>query len=178
MVQGSTLADIGTGGTCPRVRDGGLRRRGRGMGKWSAQGFNCQERPRLSPDVPPYQRFREGQVGIRQKMILKIFTFEAGMCMKTNKTRTKCPEQIGHSCLSFGHFRLTDTNLAEIRGEFTMKRRNIRGSRPTTKLPTTPKSAGRSWGRPLLTFVYNCLYPHRHAGIIPQHHTATMPMEA
>jgi hypothetical protein len=45
------------------------------------------------------------------------------MCMKTNKSMTKCPDKIGHLRLRFGHFRLTDTNFAEIRGEFTVKRR-------------------------------------------------------
>jgi hypothetical protein len=29
------------------------------------------------------------------------------MCMKTNKSMTKCLEKVGHFCLSFGHFRLT-----------------------------------------------------------------------
>jgi len=73
--------------------------------------------PRLSPDVPPYQRFREGSGGNTSKKKLKINTFEAGMYMKTNKTWTKCPEKVGHLRLSFGHFRLTDTNFAEIRGK-------------------------------------------------------------
>jgi hypothetical protein len=40
--------------------------------------------------------------------------------MKTNKTMTKCLEKIRHLCLKVGHFRLTDTNFAEIRGEFTV----------------------------------------------------------
>ena len=57
--------------------------------------------------------------GILQKKILKKNTFEAGICMKTNNSMTKCPEQIGHLCLRFGHFCLTDTNYAEIRCEFT-----------------------------------------------------------
>ena len=47
--------------------------------------------------------------------------------MKTNKTMTKCPEKVGHFCLSFGHFRLTDTNFAEIRSEFTVAYNNPHG---------------------------------------------------
>jgi len=95
------------------------------MGNWSAQGYICHEGPRLSPDVPPYQRLREGPAGNTGKQKNKKSTFKAGMCMKTNKTRTKCPEKIRHFCLSFGHFRLTDLNFAEIRGELSMKRRNL-----------------------------------------------------
>src|SRR5208283_4697493 len=64
--------------------------------------------------------------GILRKKILKIYTFEAGMCMKTNKIMTKCPKKVGHFCLSFGHFRLTDTNSAEFRREFTVKRGKCR----------------------------------------------------
>jgi hypothetical protein len=40
--------------------------------------------------------------------------------MKTKETLTKCPEKNWYFRLSFGHFRLTDTNLAEIRGESTV----------------------------------------------------------
>ena len=71
------------------------------------------KRLRSSPDVAPYQRLREGPAGNTAKQKYKKSTFKAGMCMKTNKTRTKCPEKIRHFCLSFGHFRLTDTNFAE-----------------------------------------------------------------
>ena len=39
--------------------------------------------------------------------------------MKTNKSQTQCPKKFGHLCISFGHFRLTGTNFAEIRGEYT-----------------------------------------------------------
>jgi hypothetical protein len=46
--------------------------------------------------------------------------------VKTNKSMTKCPGKIGHLCIRFGHFRLTDTNFAEIRGEFTVKRQQYR----------------------------------------------------
>ena len=46
------------------------------------------------------------------------------MCMKTNKIMTKCPKINGHFRLSFGHFRLTDTNSAEIRGELTVADNN------------------------------------------------------
>jgi hypothetical protein len=60
------------------------------------------------------------------KKILNKNTFEAGIYMKTNKYLTKCPEKIGHLCLRFGHFRLSETNFAEIRGEFTVKRRKYR----------------------------------------------------
>jgi hypothetical protein len=58
---------------------------------------------------------------------LKIFTFEAGMCMKTNKVMTKFPKKVGHLLLSFGHFRLTDTNFAEIWGELTLAYNNPHG---------------------------------------------------
>jgi hypothetical protein len=43
-----------------------------------------------------------------------------------NKYLTKCPAKIGHLCLRFGHFRLSETNFAEIRCEFTVKRRKYR----------------------------------------------------
>ncbi len=33
--------------------------------------------------------------------------------MKTNKRRTQCPEKIGHLCLRFGHFCLTEASFAE-----------------------------------------------------------------
>src|SRR5271165_3392065 len=75
--------------------------------------------------VPPYQCFRECPGGNTAKKDFKIYTFEAGMCMKTNKSKTKCPKRFGHLRLSFGHFRLTDTNFAEFRGEITLKRRNL-----------------------------------------------------
>ena len=65
-----------------------------------------------------------------RKKILKIYTFEAGMYMKTNKIMTKCPKKVGHFCLSFGHFRLTDTNSAEIRGEFAVAYNNPHGQTP------------------------------------------------
>lgn len=35
------------------------------------------------------------------------------MSMKTNKRRTQCPEKIGHLCLRFGHFCLTEASFAE-----------------------------------------------------------------
>ena len=54
--------------------------------------------------------------------------------MKTNKTKTICPDKIRHLCLRFGHFRLTDTNFAEIRGEFTVKRRQCRVSGRRSRL--------------------------------------------
>jgi hypothetical protein len=61
--------------------------------------------------------------GILQEKDFEKNTFEAGICLKTNKSMTICPEKIGHLCLRFGHFRLTDTNFAEIQCEFTVKRR-------------------------------------------------------
>jgi hypothetical protein len=42
----------------------------------------------FAPDVAPYQRFREGPRGKTAKKEIKINTFKAGMCMKTNKYRT------------------------------------------------------------------------------------------
>jgi hypothetical protein len=98
------------------------------MGNQSAQGIISNERPRLSPDVPPYQCFREGPAGNTAKKDVNKNAFEAGICMKTNKSMTKCLEKIGHLCLRFGHFRLTDANFAEIRREFTVKRRQYRVS--------------------------------------------------
>jgi hypothetical protein len=56
------------------------------------------------------EKVREGDL---QKKDFKINTSEAGMCMKTNKSRTKCLEKVGHLCLRFGHLRRTDTNFAE-----------------------------------------------------------------
>jgi len=52
-------------------------------------------------------RLREGPAGKTGKQKNKILTFEAGMCMKTNKPMTKCPKRFGHLRLSFGHFRLS-----------------------------------------------------------------------
>jgi len=64
--------------------------------------------------------------GTLQEIYFKRNTFEAGICMKINKSMTKCPETIGHLCIRFGHFRLTDTNFSGTRGEFTVKRRQCR----------------------------------------------------
>jgi hypothetical protein len=77
------------------------------------------------PDVAPHLCPREGPSGDPAKANLKIFTFKAGMCMKTNKTMTKCPKRNGRFRLSFGHFRQTDTNSAEFRGEFTVAYNNM-----------------------------------------------------
>jgi hypothetical protein len=49
---------------------------------------------RFPPDVPPYQRFREGQGGDPAKKDVRKKTLEAGMCMKTSKYLTNCPENI------------------------------------------------------------------------------------
>jgi hypothetical protein len=51
--------------------------------------------------------------GILQEKDFNKNTCEAGICMKTNKLMTKCPEKIGHLCIRFGHFRLTDRSFAE-----------------------------------------------------------------
>jgi hypothetical protein len=74
----------------------------------------------LAPDVASYQCLREGPAGETAKKDLRKYTFKAGMCMKTNKTTTKCPKRNGH-------FRLADTNFAEICGEFATNRRYLRG---------------------------------------------------
>jgi hypothetical protein len=58
-------------------------------------------------------RLREGPAGKTGKQKNKIITFKAGMCMKTKGTQTICPKGFGHLRLSFGHFRLSDTNLQE-----------------------------------------------------------------
>ena len=73
----------------------------------------------LAPDVPPYQDFREGPAGKPGKIEIKINTFEAGMCMKTNKSMTKCLKRNGHFRLRFGHLRLTDTIFAGYSGLVT-----------------------------------------------------------
>jgi DNA-binding NarL/FixJ family response regulator len=62
------------------------------------------------------------------KKRFKKNTFEAGMYMKTNKARTKCPQKVGHLRLRFGHFRQTNTDFAEISGGFAMKRQNPQSS--------------------------------------------------
>jgi hypothetical protein len=62
--------------------------------------------------------------GKLQEKNLNKNTFEAGMCMETNKSMTKWLEKVGHFCLSFGHFRLTNTNSAEFWGEFTVAYNN------------------------------------------------------
>ena len=79
----------------------------------------------------------------RQKKEIKKNTFEAGMCMKTNKYTTKCPEKIGHLCLRFGHLRLTDTNFAEIRGEFTLRGEPDRKRRRSRHGRDARSAAGR-----------------------------------
>jgi hypothetical protein len=55
----------------------------------------------------------------------KKSTFKAGMYMKTKETQTICPKKVGHFCLSFGHFRLTNTSFTEIPGELSAKRRHL-----------------------------------------------------
>ena len=45
-------------------------------------------------------------------------TNEAGMCMKTKKRRTMCPERVGHLCTRFAHFIQTEPYFAEISGIF------------------------------------------------------------
>jgi hypothetical protein len=52
---------------------------------------------------------RQGEL---EKRDFKNNTFKAGMYMKTNKPRSRCPEKIRHLRLSFGHFRQTGGNLA------------------------------------------------------------------
>jgi len=116
-----------------------------------SSGLHGQKYPNSSVirgGVPPYQGFRQCPEGDTAKEILKIFTFKAGMCMKTNKTMTKCPKRNGRFRLSFGHFRQTDTNFAEIRGEFTMKRRNL----PITLNPRRALTSS-PWPRILPGFV-------------------------
>jgi hypothetical protein len=54
--------------------------------------------------------------GILQEIEIKINTFKAGMSMKTNNSLTKCPKKVGHFCITFGHFRRSDTNFAEKSG--------------------------------------------------------------
>jgi hypothetical protein len=60
--------------------------------------------------VSPY--ILEGSTGDTTKKDFKKYTFKAGMCMKTNKTRTKCPKKVGH-------LRQTDTRFAENRALVT-----------------------------------------------------------
>jgi ATP-dependent HslUV protease subunit HslV len=59
------------------------------------------------------------------------------MYMKTKEVLTKCPKKVGHLLLTFGHFRQTDTNFAEIRGEFMVAHNNPQG-RPYRRLANLP----------------------------------------
>jgi hypothetical protein len=49
-----------------------------------------------------------------------FITNEAGMCMKTNKTWTKCTKKVGHLSLTFGHLGQSDTDFAENRSFFVL----------------------------------------------------------
>ena len=62
--------------------------------------------------VPSYQCFREDPTGGTAKKQIKKNTFKAGMCMKTNESKTKCPKK-------FGHLSLNNTNFAEKNGLVT-----------------------------------------------------------
>jgi hypothetical protein len=94
-------------------------------------GMNSQScADRLAPDMAPYQLLWEGPAGNTAKKKNKKSTFKAGMCMKTKETLTICPKTVGHFCLSFGHFRLTDTNFSEFRGEFMVAYQSIRTAIP------------------------------------------------
>ncbi len=42
-----------------------------------------------------------------------FYTFEAGMCMKTNDRKTQCPKKIRLLGLDFRHFSITDTRFAQ-----------------------------------------------------------------
>jgi hypothetical protein len=48
----------------------------------------------LEPDVAPYQCLRGGLAGNNGEKDVTKNTFEAGMCLKTNKYLTKCPIKI------------------------------------------------------------------------------------
>jgi hypothetical protein len=70
-----------------------------------------------TPDAEPGRRPRKKDFNKKG--------FKAGMYMKTNNSKTNFPKTNGHLCLRFGHFCLTKADSAEIRGESTMKRRNL-----------------------------------------------------
>src|SRR5208283_2556445 len=109
-------------------------------------GMNSQSyADQLAPDVAPYQCFREGPAGNTAKKKNKNSTFKAGMCMKTKETQTICPKKVGHFCLSFGHFRLTDMSFAEIRGELSMKQAS-RGDGHARHLRIGPRHARLCFG--------------------------------
>jgi hypothetical protein len=59
-----------------------------------------------------FEKVRQGVHSRKKKKI----TNEPGMSMKTNKTKTKCLEKVGHLSLRFGHLRQTDTSYAENSG--------------------------------------------------------------
>jgi hypothetical protein len=80
------------------------------------------------------------------------------MYMKTKETLTICPKKVGHLLLSFGHFRQTDADFAEIRGELNVKRRHLLtksllasslafafdgGESPSARQASSPRSARR-----------------------------------
>ncbi len=88
--------------------------------KWQKHGG-----PRLAPDVPPYQCFREGPGGNTAKKDVKKSTFEAGMCMKTNKSRTKCPEKSRTFMSKIRTFASNRHEFCRNSGEFTVKRRHF-----------------------------------------------------
>jgi hypothetical protein len=123
----------------------------------------------FSRDVAPHQCPRESPAGGTGKKDLKIITFKAGMYMKTNKSRTKCMKRNGHFRLSFGHFRQTDTNSAEIRGELRVaynnphenKRPNHRSGSRTVQpslrpgyLGQIPSSPASAWCSSLVMAVF------------------------
>jgi hypothetical protein len=72
----------------------------------------------LAADVARYQCFREGPAGNTAKKDVNKIAFEAGMCMKTNKSQTKC---LGKSRTFMSKIRTFASN----RHEFCRKRRLV-----------------------------------------------------
>ena len=114
-------------------------------------------------EVPGWRRW--GKRGGGEPRKRKIFTIKAGMCMKTKETKTKCLKKVGHLCLRFGHFCLTDTSFAEnrrlychfcaLRNAFlASKCRNVRGGQALSPTPRGCSQVGSksAWPRPRSLF--------------------------
>ena len=73
-------------------------------------------------EVPGSRRREKCGGGSRGKKRCLLSRFEAGMCMKTNKTTTICPEKNRHFCITKRHFMQRHTYFAEIGGFFVTLR--------------------------------------------------------
>src|SRR5271157_129231 len=92
------------------------------------------------------QRGKRGAGGAGKK---KLITIEAGICMKTNKTTTICPEKKGHFCITKRHFMQRHTSFAEIGGFIAAigaLGNESRASKCGKSSPGTDKTGGRHTG--------------------------------